>query len=373
MSKLCACLAVLALVAGCGTVTPDEEPPEEQRSIEFYNHNAQAYYDGRDYLRSYQQFEKALELEEDNETALLGRAWALLLLSEGRIMESSKEADDFLVQAKDAFDGLAEYDFGKNNYKVALGLGKVHVLFGDLYDYRVKLYEQDLMHYSAGDSRHVAIQKARSERENEYNQATIKFNAVLAEEDNPEAKDNLTALIQLARISIYKKEYGAGMLYAGRYLEQVRRSKELWVDSITRYPEDKVLWEAKLARAVAKEIEVRDLIANTLFKMGQFKQAESELDHVILLAPERGDAFLNRGIVREKLGDLLPAVYDYRRFFELARRIDMDPSDPRAIEATKRLTRVEKKLGMTPTVDPDLIKFPGEEDPEVEDGAGAPK
>ena len=372
MSKPCACLALLVFFAGCGMLTPDEEPPEEQRTIEFYNHNAQAYYDGRDYLRSWQQFEKSLELEPDNETALLGRAWALLLLSEGRISDNSKEADDSLVLAKDAFDGLKEYDFGKNNYKVALGLGKVHVLFGDLYNYRVRLYEQDLIHFSAGDSRHGAIEKARMARENEYNLASIQFNSVLTEKENPEADDNLTALIQLARISVYKTEYGAGMLYAGRYLEQVRRSKELWVDSITRYPRDKALWELKLARAVGKEIEVRDLIANTLFKLGQLEQAESELDHVLLLAPDRGDAYLNRGIVREKLGKLLPAVYDYRKFFELARRIDMDPSDPRAMEAAKRLTRVEKELGMRPTVDPDLIKLPGE-DGEDKESADAPK
>ena len=71
---------------------------------------------------------------------------------------------------------------------------------------------------------------------------------------------------------------------------------------------------------------------------------------IILLDPERGDSYLNRAIILEELGRKNEAVDDLREFILRAAEIDMDPGDARAIEATKRLLRLERELGLESTI-----------------------
>ena len=347
MPRLSLFLAVLAVLAA-GCISNDDQG--EDRNVDFYNNNAQRYYDGGHYLRAIRQFEKALAVEDDNETALLGRAWSYLLLGEGGVILGEKGAAENIQVAQVQFEEIADKGLGENQYKVDLGLGKVHVLLGDLYGKRAELLTDIASRRPHGDSTHLELQDARGTLKSEYAAAEAAFRRVLAYDDNPAARDNLTALIQLARLSILRSDLGGGLLFAERYLEQVRRSKELWVKSMRDYPADKALWEAKLAGAVTKEIEALDLISNAYFKLGQLELALDGLTRVIRLDPGRMDAYLNRGIVREGLGMGAEAVLDYRDFMVRATELDIGPDDRRFIEAARRLSDLEKKLGMEPTV-----------------------
>lgn len=340
-------LPVLALaLAGC--MSPETEP--EKHDVDFFNNNAQHFYEGAHYQRALGQFEKAIGVDPDNITALLGRAWSLLMLGEAQIMAGEPEGAENIQIAGEALRELESRGIDKDQFKVHLGLGKVHARMGDLYDNRLRLTEGQMAFRPEGGPESAVAGEARQRRDLERQNAWDHFHRVLSSKDNPAAEGNLVALLELSRLSVIRKDYESAHEYGTRYLEQVRKSKDLWVESMVRLPKDRPLWEAKLAGAVAKEVEVRDLLANTLFKLGRLEEAMDQLHRVILLAPHRGDAYINRAIIREELGEKAEAVEDLKSFLVRAARVEMDPGDPRAIEATKRLMRLEKELGLAPTV-----------------------
>src|SRR6185503_19059 len=93
-------LAVLALLlAACKTAGS-----EQQQMLTVYLENAAQYYDTGHYERAFQQWQKVLEIENDESRALLGQAMALyqmgredsqkgferLALAEGRLEELRK-------------------------------------------------------------------------------------------------------------------------------------------------------------------------------------------------------------------------------------------------------------------------------------------
>lgn len=334
------------ILASCSTPGMDGD---EQYTVDFYTNNAQHYYEGEHYDRALQQFEKALELDDDDGRALLGRAWCLLLLAEGDIMRGDAVGAELLSEASDAFADLNQRGLGDSQYKIDLGTAKIRALYGDLYSERVKNLKEELKYRPAGDPMHLALSDAERSASESYFEADALFKKVLSSEE-PGAQDNLTALLQLARLAVIRSEFAEALVYAEQYREQVRRSKDLWVRSLKQFPEDKPIWEAKLAGAVTKEVEVLDLIANAYFKLGQYQLAKEELDRLLLLDPYRTDAYLNRGILNQKIDKLRPALEDFNKFMSRAADLDMSPEDPRVIEATKRIMAIESALGMESSV-----------------------
>jgi tetratricopeptide (TPR) repeat protein len=339
-------LAVLLALAACAV--PELE--SEEHDANFYNLNAQRYYDGGQYQRALQQFDKALEKEPGDLTARLGRAFSLLQLAEGQLRARQPEGAENVQLAMAALEELAPDVPDSQAFKVELGLGQAHARMGDLYENRANLLAAQADLRPAGGPEVVALEEARGKAYEHREQAAAHFHSVLGTEENKPAQSDLTSLIELARLAVIKRRYEEAYLYATRYLDQVRRSKDLWSESIRRFPEDRAIWEAKLAGAVYKEVEVRDLLANVLYKLGRLEEAKGELERLILLSPERGDAYLNRAIISEELGQKAEAVEDLKAFLVRAAEIEMDPSDPRAVEATRRLMRLESELGLEPTI-----------------------
>jgi len=339
---------VFALVLAACSSSNDQTP--EQHTAQFHVENAQRLYDGHHYRRSLQQFNKALALDTENQAALLGRAWCLLFLAEQRARSGDRQADDTLAETELAFADIVELDYGANQFKITLGLGKVHVIYGDLYAARADLLEGRSVARTSSETQDIAWHATIKERNTEYSKARGYFKAVLAQKDNAGARDNLTALIHLARIAVIKRDYAESLVYAERYLSQVEQSKNLWVESSVRFPRDKGIWEAKLAGAVTKEIEVRDLIADILYKLGRLELAEKELTQLIFLSPERTDSYLNRGIVRDELGRKEEALEDYRSFMVRAARLDLEATDKRVLKATERIIELEKELDLPSTI-----------------------
>ena len=337
--------AAAGVLFGCASF---DDPGPEPHSAEFYNHNAQRLYDGGHYRQALDQFEKAVLEEPKNETALLGRAWSRLLLGEGLILGADTQGPVLVQQALDELNELQGRNLGPNNFKVALGQGKAHALLGDLYRQRAERLEAEADRSSPSEARVAALTEARNRQHAEYGTAETLFHKVITQKSNPAARDNLTALISLAWIAVYRDRFDDALLYASRYLEQVRRSKELWVDSIRNYPDDRAVWEVKLAGAVRKEIAARDLIASTLIQIGRYAEAEDELTHIIQLDPDFGDAYLRRGIVRDEQAKDELALEDFHDFMVRAMKLELEPSDPRVMEATRRTTLIRKQLGFEP-------------------------
>ena len=142
-------------------------------------------------------------------------------------------------------------------------------------------------------------------------------------------------------MAAFRRDFETSLKFAKDYEEQIVRSKRLWRDAVERYPREAALWEQKLHGAELQEAELRDLIANVLFKLDRIDEAESELNVVIELDPERAGAFLNRGILRQARDDWDRARQDLRTFLAMTDRVDEDPS---VIEAKRRLKEVKARV-----------------------------
>ena len=96
---------------------------------------------------------------------------------------------------------------------------------GDLYIRRSELLREQAKRRPEGDPRGSAADRAEVEGKNHYRESENQFRRVLDWPDIPAASDNLTALIQLARLANLRHDYQEALLFGERYLEQVRRSK----------------------------------------------------------------------------------------------------------------------------------------------------
>lgn len=342
--RILSLLFVAGALLSCSAL---EEGPED-RDPDFYNHNAQRLYDGGHYRQALDQFEKALAIDDTDQTALLGRAWTELLLGESLILGNDPDGAEILQRSIGHFEELKSRRLGENTYKVWLGLGRGLALRGDLYRDRVALLQAEADRMPPSEERNQAIARTRDQMNGEYTAAEALFKQTLAEEDVPGARENLNALIGLAGISVSRERYADALTYAKRYLALVVRSKKEWLDARLKYPEDAALWEVKLAGAVRKEVAVRDLLASALVQLDRYEEAEEELHSIVKLDPDFGDAFLRRGIVREKLGNRRGALEDFEMFLLRAARIDIPAEDPRVVTAVARRDALRQALGIVP-------------------------
>ena len=90
-----------------------------------------------------------------------------------------------------------------------------------------------------------------------------------------------------------------------------------------------------------QEADLRDVLANTLFKLNRFADAEEQLDKLIALQSNRADAYLNRGIVRETRAAWDLARADYGKYLELT---NLKDDDAIVLEAKKRRLLCEERL-----------------------------
>jgi tetratricopeptide (TPR) repeat protein len=67
---------------------------------------------------------------------------------------------------------------------------------------------------------------------------------------------------------------------------------------------DKAIRFLKRGMAIIKTAEAQD----------DFERAESELSQAVYIAPWWGDAYFNRGLIREKMGHLTEAIYDFKTY-----------------------------------------------------------
>ena len=95
-----------------------------------------------------------------------------------------------------------------------------------------------------------------------------------------------------------------------------------------------------LGRALAVEPDytlARVNRGNACYGLGQLDLARADYDRAIELAPELGEAWGNRGQVREQQGDRAGAVADYRRALEGKLHFRSEPLRARWRAALDRL------------------------------------
>jgi tetratricopeptide (TPR) repeat protein len=335
MNRLAAPIALLAAAAAAACAMDDPE----SLGTQVYVHNAQEYMDGNHYDQALAQWRRALELEPDNRKALLGEASCLYWLGTG----GSPVSGEYILEAEEKAERLDADSYGTNGWKVLLTQGLISARLSDLWGLKAELAKKNVAAGLTGAE--DALRTAEGNRDRYLATAMARFEAVLATEDEPFAKNNLTSLFFLASRGALRArtpaEYERPLEWFRRYAVEVDKSKKLWAEMKKKEPDLAEVYQAKLQMAEKQELELRDLVANIYFKLRRHEDSIAELDRVIALDPYRAGAFLARGQNQEELGRFGAAADDYRRFLMLT---DLAPDSPLVLEASERKTKCEELL-----------------------------
>lgn len=307
---------------------------EDRKRLTLHLENAAQYYDQRHYDRAYQQWDKALQVDPLNDKARLGQAMALYQMG----LEESPLGVSRLQAAEERLDELRDEDLDGLEWQAELGYAMTMDRWVGLYARKVRQLRYQREVEGITDEEELAIAESELQRRARVAEASYRL---VYEGGEREAQYQLACLIGLAKMTAYRGDFEASLRHARRYEEQIVRSKRLWRDAAERFPREAPLWEQKLHGAERQEAELRDLIANVLFKLGRYQEAESELDVVLEIDPERASAYLNRGIMRQTRSDWDRARQDFRTFLAMTTRTAEDPS---VLEAKRRLQEVEKRV-----------------------------
>ncbi|MCE9636118.1 MAG: tetratricopeptide repeat protein [Planctomycetes bacterium] len=314
--------AVLLTTAGCQSVTG-----EDRQVASAYLENAAQYYDAGHYLNAYQQWSKALEFDPNDERAQLGQAMALYQL--GR--DTTKDGMARLAESEKRLDTLRDGGLGDQSWKAELGYALVQQRWAELYDRAARIQEANATARSPQNE--AALATAKAELPRRIAQSEASFRKVL-DDSRTEPNFKMTAWLGLAKMTARRGAYDESLRWCRKYEEQVVRSREFW----EKQPET---YATRLFGARLQEAELRDVLGNTLFKLGQFASAEDELNRLVALQPQRASAYVNRGMLREARGAWDLARSDYARFLQLA---DLTSDDPNILEAEKRKLLCEERM-----------------------------
>lgn len=328
--------AVLAAAVAAAACASDDG---EDLGVGTYLHNAQGYVEGGLYEQALAQFRRALEVDPDNSKALLGEATCLFWLGTGE----TPAAGRYIGEADARMDRLDPEDYGENAWKVRLTRGMIQARLAELWGRKA---EAAAKRAESGDPAAAEAQKEAEGNASAREAAALEeFRAVLAAEDQPLARNNLTALFYLARQGALRaqtpEDYDEALGFFRRYEGEVEKSKGLWTEMKKREPDLAEVYEQKLRSAIRSEVQLRDIVANILFKRREHEASIAELDKVIALDPFRATAFLSRAQNHEELGRHGAAADDYRRFLKLT---DLPATSPLVLEAHERMTRCEEKV-----------------------------
>lgn len=307
---------------------------EDRSRLTLYLENAAQYYDQQHYERAYQQWGKALEVDPLNGKARLGQAMALYQLG----LEESPTGVSRLQAAEERLAELRDEDLDGLEWRAELGYALTMDRWVDLYSRKVRQLRYQREVEGVTDEEELAIAETELERRARLAERSYR---TVHDGGEREAQYQLACLIGLAKMTAYRGLYERSLAYARQYEEQIVQSKRFWRDQVERFPREAPLWEQKLAGAEKQEAALRDLIANVLFKLERYTDAESELDVVLEIDPERASAYLNRGIMRQSRQDWDKARQDFRTFLAMTTRPAEDPS---VIEARRRLQEVEQRV-----------------------------
>ena len=324
--------ALAAAAAGCSS------PDREDLGSQVYLHNAQGYAEGGHWDQALDQFRRALELDPDNQKALLGEATSLYWLGTGETAAAGRAIEE----AEQKIDALDPEDFDEQDWKVRLTSAMVHGRLAELWGRKADLVRADA---AAGSPEAVAALAAAEKAFTLHDEKSAAlFLEVLAETDEPLARNNLEALRKLAARSALRaskpEEYAEALDYLKRYETEVTRSRALWIEMKKREPDLAEVYDRKLKRAERQEIELRDLVANLLYKRRDHKGSLAEIDRILALDPARAGAWLARAQNHEELGRWGDAADDYRRFLQLT---TLPSGSEPVLQAAERMAKCEEK------------------------------
>jgi tetratricopeptide (TPR) repeat protein len=324
--------AVAVAILGCAS------DDAEELGLEVYLHNAQGYAEGGHWDQALTQFRRALEIDPSHRKALLGEATSLYWLGMGE----TPAAGPAIQEAEAKIGALDPGEYGDQGWKVRLTAAMIDARLADLWSRKA---DRARAPGAAGDpAAREELRAAEAAARLHDDRAAERFREVLAEEGDPLARNNLTALVYLATRAALRasgpEAYEEALAYFRRYEAELGKSKDLWIAMKKREPEYANLYDLKLRAAESQEVPLRDLIANIHYKRREHDASLRELDRILAIDPRRARTWLARAQNHEETGRFGDAADDYRRFLELT---DLPAGSADVVRAVDRMALCERK------------------------------
>jgi tetratricopeptide (TPR) repeat protein len=273
----------LSTLASCSSLTKDEE-----ERLNNYRYNASLYYDQKDYERAEQQCRKGLELVPKDPVfnAMLG--WSMMWQAV-RAQDATKMGQA-VVQFRTSLDeGYTSSSMPES--KLLFGLGACEWWLA-----------QQLAKPAPMDSqRH--LQAARENLEKVF-------------EADPE---NVDAELTLAEVVMFQGEYEPGLKLLDRGLSNLEQQSTV-LDRRMKQPgaslEAQSRYQAQRDLNTQREIKLRKMKANVLFKLERYEAELGEFVRIDELGGMQAIDYYNRGQAYEALGKKTAAVSDYETYLK---------------------------------------------------------
>ncbi|MBI1852660.1 MAG: tetratricopeptide repeat protein [Planctomycetes bacterium] len=302
MLKYCAVL--LPFLLGCSILKPivGLSADEKDRLTDYLSRGI-AYYDSGKYAQAEQQFRKAVAIDEGDIDANLGLAWSLLYQNSVPKLE---EAEKQMIVAR----GLDDEDF-----RVHYGLGNVYYAKGRLCQQQLDIWK---LRAPLADPGRDPIKEKTDERDRYLEEAVANYHRAL--ELN---KDYPYALSGLGQIAALRGDNEAALRFLFTYLDKAEETRRFYEEYKLRVedPESLDRVTRKIQGNEKKESDVRTLVADLLYKKGEYEGALTQLNRVLEIQPESAQAYLNRGQCYANLGDYRQAAVDVETFLKKATKL----------------------------------------------------
>lgn len=304
-------LALIALLAACQST---QDKVEEQK-LEMHREFAKAYFDQGQYQQAEAQVDLALELDSDDATLKLMKAWIVL----------RRGTPDAVLEAEQRFRALRS----SSDYRVQLGLAEALERKGVMYSESAEAVARGERPTAALDrgARAVEMRVIASDSWNE---------AVALYEQTLKAKSGeIQALNGLQRTHALRGDWEASLSWADKLLEQSTGEIAFWKTQLERagISADEEANLRNLLGASTKLLVETHLQASTLLhQLGRGEEALAHLDHVAALDPDNVQIYGRRAVLLHKLGRFEQARMDVQQFLRLSTASIEHPDMQRALD-----------------------------------------
>lgn len=328
-------LGLAALLPGCFGL--DEA---EQKRLELHQQSSQRFYREGRLQQALQQADKALELDDDHVGMRLVRGYCLVRL--GKRLDSTAEID----KAVEIFDRLAK-GAGGENPRTWLGRGQAHFARALMHIAEAASIERRLASdFLDADGRELESGWLATEqrgRDGHLRDAERSLRHVLGMENEAE---NVWAMMELVLVlNTAGGHDDEAVQLSHRAIRQLEQQNELARNNLRKNASLTAAHSLELERRIeenlARERQLRDLIATIEFHRGAFQAALEQLEILEERQLITAANYRNRADIRERLGLFAAAADDLESY--LRTRSSQTDYDDIARETFARIDELRRR------------------------------
>jgi len=337
LSRAAPWLVVLPALTGCLGLGEEDEA-----RLTLHRQNSQDFYQRGSYVQALHQADMALSLDEDLVGMRLIRGFCLMKLG------TARQNGEMLDDAVELFDTLAHGD-GSDDFRAWLGAGQSRLARALHREREMGRIERrlagDFLDAEGRRQERAELEQATAARWRDLDRSEEALQRVL---DAELQEDNVYALIDLVLVLVNFPDRAADVLQHGRRaVELLVQSTELTENtlhkSLALSPSGRLNLQRRIKDNLAKERQLRDIVATVEFNRGNLSACLEELDAMEDRQLMTATQYMNRAGVYEQLGEIPLALADLEAFLRLrARTTDYDEVAAAVYERMERLRVLEQ-------------------------------